>query len=64
MLVPVGAVIASQKPKGAPGRDVDLVQTPGLGAKRAPAITTEVLEMQHDPPRIFKIAREIVFGSR
>ena len=56
MLVAFRAVIASQKPIGAAGRDIDLMQAPGLGAKRSPAITAEVLEMQHDPPRVIKIA--------
>jgi hypothetical protein len=64
MLVAVGAVIASQKPIEAAGRDIDLMQAPGLGAKRSPAITAEVLEMQHDPPRVVKIACKVVFGSR
>ena len=58
MLVAVRAVIASQKPIVAAGRDIDLMQTPGVGAKRTPAITAEVLEMQHDPPWMLKIARK------
>ena len=64
MLVALRAVVASQKPIVTTCRDIDLVQASGLGAKRASTITAEVFEMQDDPPRVFKIARKVVFGSR
>jgi hypothetical protein len=64
MLVAVRTVKASQQPMGTAGRDIDLMQTPSLGAKRTAAIATEVLEMQHDPPRMFKVAGKAVFSLR
>ena len=63
-LVAFRSVKASQQPIVAAGRHIDLMQTAGLGAKRTAASATQVLEVQHDPPRIFKVARKTVFGFR
>ena len=57
------AVVAFQKPIAATCEDIDLLQTTGLGAERSP-ITSEMFEVQYDPPRIFKVASKGTLGLR
>jgi hypothetical protein len=62
-LVALEPVVAFQKPIVATCEDIDLLQAPGLGAKRS-TITSKILEVQYDPPRIFKVASKGTLGLR
>ena len=57
------AVVTFQKAIVAACEHIDLLQTTGLGAERSP-ITSEMFEVQYDPPGIFKVASKGTLGLR